>query len=85
MLLVEELMAVYSYEIQDYLEKRSYKLTLEEYYDIVNNSHQISHVKLEMIADFYHKKLVETNDGYSWGIYILNYNADKARLKDIVF
>lgn len=78
-------MAMYSYEIQDYLEKRSYKLTLEEYYDIVNNSHQISFVKLEGIYGFYHKKFVATSDGYSWGIYILNYDADKSRLKDIVF
>ena len=78
-------MVMYSYEIQDYLEKRSYRLTLEEYYDIVNTSHQISFVKLERVYDFYHKKLVSTNDGYSWGIYILNYNADKSRLKDIVF
>ena len=59
---------MYSYEIQDYLENKSYKLALEEYYDIVNTSPQISFVKLEMIADFYHKKLVSTNDGYSWGI-----------------
>lgn len=76
---------MYSYEIQDYLEKKSYKLTLEEYYGIVNNSHQISFVKLDMTYDFYHKKLVATNDGYSWGIYILNYDADTDRLNDIVF
>ena len=76
---------MYSYEIQDYLEKRSYKLTLEEYYGIVNTSPQISYVKLEMIADFYHKKLVETNDGYSWGIYILNYNVESNKVNDIVY
>ena len=76
---------MYSHEIQDYLEKRSYKLTLEDYYGIANTSPQISSVKLEMLADFYHKKSVSTNDGYSWGIYILNHNVDTARLNDIVF
>ena len=76
---------MYSYEIQDYLENKSYKLTLEEYYCIMNTSPQISHVKLEMIADFYHKKLVSTNDGYSWGIYILNYNVEPNRINDIVY
>lgn len=62
---------MYSSEIQDYLEKRSYKLTLEEYFGIVNTSPQISFVKLEMITDFYHKKLVATNDGYEWGMLLL--------------
>ena len=76
---------MYSYEIQDYLEKRSYKLTLDEYYGIANTSNQISFVKLEMLADFYHKKSVSTNDDYSWGIYVLNNNVDTARLNDIVF
>ena len=76
---------MYSYEIQDYLENKSYKLTLEEYYGIVNTSPQISSVKLEMIADFYHKKLVATNDGYQWGIYILNYNVDSSRVSDIIY
>ena len=76
-------MAMYSYEIQDYLENRSYKLTLEEYYGIVNTSPQIYYVKLEMIADFFHKKVVKTNDGYSWGINILNYNVDSSRINDI--
>ena len=76
---------MYSYEIQDYLENKSYKLTLEEYYGIVNTSPQISYVKLEMIADFYHKKLVSTNDGYSWGIYILNYNVEPNKVNDIVY
>lgn len=78
-------MFMYSYEIQDYLERRSYKLTLEDYYGIVSTSHQISFVKLEMLAGFYHKKSVSTNDGYSWGIYVLNHNVDTARLNDIVF
>lgn len=76
---------MYSSEIQDYLEKRSYKLTLEEYFGIVNTSPQISFIKLEMITDFFHKESVATNDGYSWGIYILNYDADPARVNDIVF
>ena len=76
---------MYSYEIQDYLENKSYKLTLEEYYGIVNTSPQISFVKLEMVADFYHKKSVSTNDGYSWGIYILNYNVESNKVNDIVY
>lgn len=74
---------MYSYEIQDYLERKSYKLTIEEYYSIVNSSPQISSVKLDMVEDFYHKKSVKTNDGYSWGIYILNYNADISKINDI--
>lgn len=74
---------MYSYEIQDYLEKRSYKLTLEEYYGIVSTSPQISSVKLENVFEFSHKKEVATNDGYSWGIHILNYNVDPSRINDI--
>lgn len=75
---------MYSYEIQDYLEKKSYKLTLEEYYGIVSTSPQISLVKLEMITNFFHKKYVATNDGYKWGIYILNYDAEPSKINDIV-
>ena len=77
--------AMYSSEIQDYLEKRSYKLSLEEYYGIVDTSPQISFVKLESIKEFYHKKLVQTSDGFSWGIYILNYGVDNSLLSNISY
>lgn len=76
---------MFSHEIQDYLEKRSYRLTLEEYYNIVNNSPQISSVKLSGSYEFFHKKEVATSDNYIWGIYILNYGVDTSKVKDIFY
>ena len=46
---------MYSYEIQQYFEDKNYKLTLDEYYNLVNSSPQIVNVKLEGIFDFFHK------------------------------
>ena len=74
---------MYSYEIQDYLKNRSSKLTLEEYYGILNTSPQICYARLVMITDFFHIKVVKTNDGYEWGITILSYNVDSSRINDI--
>lgn len=76
---------MYSHEIQALLENKSYKLTLEEYNSIVSTSPQISREKLEMFNDLFHKKELSTNDGYSWGIYILNYNVDASRISEITY
>ena len=76
---------MYSYEVQDYLEKKSYKLTLEEYYKLVSCIPQITKVSLVGNYEFYHKKQVSTNDNYSWGIYILNYNVEQNKVNDIAY
>ena len=76
---------MYSYEIKKYLEDKDYKLTLDEYYNLVNNSPQIIDVKFEGIYDFFHKKTISTSDDYSWGIYILNRGYDNSMLNKINF
>lgn len=76
---------MYSYEIQKYLEGKGYKLTLNEYYDLVDNSPQIVGIKFEGLFDFFHKKTLSTLDGYSWGIYVLNKGYDSSMLGIINF
>ena len=77
---------MYSYEIQQYFEDKNYKLTLDEYYNLVNSSPQIVDVKLEVIYDFFfHKKVLSTSDGYNWGIYILNKGYGSSMLGRINF
>lgn len=76
---------MYSYEIQQYFEDKNYKLTLDEYYNLVASSPQIVNVKLEGIFDFFHKKTLSTSDGYNWGIYILNKGYNSSMLSKINF
>ena len=76
---------MYSYEIQQYLEGKGYKLTLNEYYNLINSSPQIVGVKFEGLFDFFHKKTISTSDGYNWGIYILNRGYDNSILNKINF
>lgn len=76
---------MYSYEIQKYLEGKDYKLTLDEYYNLVDSSPQIVGIKFEGLFDFYHKKTLSTLDGYSWGIHVLNKGYDSSMLGKINF
>ena len=74
-----------SSEIQNYLSNKNYKLTFKEYLDLVDYNSQITCTKLERMFDFYSKILVSTIDGYSWCIYVLNYDKDISMLDKIVF
>jgi len=76
---------MYSYEIQSYLESKGYKLTLDDYYNLVDSSPQIVGIKFEGLFDFYHKKTLSTLDGCSWGIYVLNKGYDSSMLGKINF
>lgn len=76
---------MYSDEIQRYLDNKDYKLTLEEYYELLKQMPQVASVKMEMSNDIYHKNMIHTTDGYSWGIYILNYGVDSKKLYEIQF
>ena len=54
---------MYSWEIQNKLQKKNYILTGEEYIDICKNSSQISHVKYSGFDDTYE---ISTTDNYYW-------------------
>lgn len=54
---------MYSWEIQNKLQKKNYILTGEEYIDICKNSSQISHVKYSGFDDTYE---IWTTDNYYW-------------------
>ena len=72
-----------SYEIQNYLASKDYKLALNEYENMISGSPQITHIKLVQSFDFYFKVDVSTSDGYAWGIYVLNYDQDVSMLQHI--
>lgn len=74
---------MFSNEIQSYLESRDYKLTLKEYYSLIDGSSQITGIKLIRVFDFYFKVAVSTSDSYSWGIYVLNHDQGVSMLKHI--
>lgn len=74
-----------SCEIQNYLASKGYKLTLDEYNSIIDNSPQITHIKLVQSFAFYFKVDVSTNDNNGWGIYVLNYDQDASMLQHIYY
>lgn len=74
---------MFSYEIQNYLASKDYKLTLNEYKNVLRGSPQITHIKLVQSFDFYFKVDVSTSDSYSWGISVLNYDQDASMLQHI--
>ena len=54
---------MYSWEIQNKLQKKNYILTGEEYIDICKNSSQISQIKYNGFDDNYE---IWTTDNYYW-------------------
>ena len=65
---------MYSYEIQDYLQRRSYHLeTYDELQNIIDTSPQIIRVKLDYFNDRYTKYYLKANDDYEWLVWIKNY------------
>ena len=54
---------MYSWEIQNKLQKENYILTGEEYIDICKNSPQISRIKYNGFGDSYE---MWTTDNYYW-------------------
>ena len=76
---------MYSNEIQSYLDSKKYKLTLNEYQDILDSSPQITGIRLLNLYDFYFKVNVSTSDSYNWGIYVLNYNEDDSMVANIKY
>lgn len=54
---------MYSWEIQNKLQKENYILSGDEYLDICENSPQISHVKYSGFDDTYE---IWTTDDYYW-------------------
>lgn len=64
---------MYSYEIQDYLQRRSYHLeTYDELQNIIDTSPQIIRVKLDYFDDRYSQYYLKTNDDYEWLVWIKN-------------
>lgn len=64
---------MYSYEIQDYLQRRSYHLeTYDELQNIIDTSPQIIRVKLDYFNDRYTKYYLKANDDYEWLVWIKN-------------
>ena len=65
---------MYSYEIQDYLQRRSYHLeTYDELQNIIDTSPQIIRVKLDYFDDRYSQYYLKANDDYEWLVWIKNY------------
>lgn len=56
---------MYSYEIQDYLNKKNYELTPIEFMDVINTSPQVKDVYFKYGDKFDHFKMC-TDDGHSW-------------------
>lgn len=54
---------MYSWEINDYLNKRNYELTPIEFMDLINKSPQIKDVYVEL-GEYYDKFKYCTDDGY---------------------
>ena len=64
---------MYSYEIQDYLQRRSYHLeTYDELQNIIDTSPQIIRVKLDYFDDRYSQYYLKANDDYEWLVWIKN-------------
>lgn len=60
---------MYSYEIQDILEARTYTINSNTYKEILDTSQQINYIKY----DHYDKIMyLSTTDGYSWSFRIIN-------------
>lgn len=54
---------MYSWEINDYLNKRNYELTPIEFMDLINKSPQITDVYVEL-GEYFDKFKLITNDGF---------------------
>lgn len=66
---------MYSWEIDNYLKSKNYKLTFQEVKNVMINSPQINFWKMEELFSNipnYGKYTWATTDGYHWDYYILN-------------
>lgn len=55
---------MYSFEINNYLNKRNYELTPIEFMDLINTSPQIIDVYVEL-GEYYDKFKIITDDGFT--------------------
>lgn len=74
-----------SNEVQEYLNSKGYKLTLNEYHDVIDSLDKLSGIQYLGDRCFFFKVSVTTSDGYQWGIYILNYGVDDSMVSKIVY